>query len=48
MGINAPDLPGRILTIKPQSADSAPIQSFRIIAVNGQTFDLANLRTVEP
>jgi hypothetical protein len=47
-GINAPDLPGRILTIKPQSADAAPIQSFRIIAVNGQTFELANLRTVEP
>ena len=47
-GINAPDLPGRILTIKPQSADSAPIQSFRILAANGQTFELANLRTVEP
>jgi len=47
-GIAAPDLPGRILTIKPQTTDPAPTQSFRILAVNGQTFDLANLRTVEP
>lgn len=46
-GINAPDLPGRILTIRPPVGDPAPIQSFRILAVNGQTFDLANLRTTE-
>lgn len=46
-GINAPDLRGRILTIRPQTGDPAPIQSFRILSVNGQTFELANLRTVE-
>lgn len=46
-GINAPALPGRILTIRPQTGDPAPIQSFRILSVNGQTFELANLRTVE-
>jgi len=46
-GINAPDLPGRILTIRPQTGDPAPTQSFRILAVNGQTLELANLRTTE-
>jgi hypothetical protein len=39
-------LAGRILTIKPKETDSAPITSFRILSVNGQTFELANLRTV--
>lgn len=40
------DLAGRILTITPQASDSAPVTSFRILSVNGQTFTLANLRTV--
>jgi hypothetical protein len=39
-------LAGRILTIKPKETDSAPVSSFRILSVNGQTFELANLRTV--
>ena len=48
-GINAAkplQLAGRILTIKPQATDPAPVTSFRILAVNGTEFDLANLRTV--
>lgn len=47
-GINAAplDLQGRIATLVPQANDSAPITSFRILRVNGQTFDLANLRTI--
>ncbi len=46
-GVNAAGLTGRILTIRPPIGDPAPTQSFRILAVNGQTFDLANLRTIE-
>jgi hypothetical protein len=48
-GINAAkplELVGRILTIKPQATDPAPVTSFRILAVNGTEFTLANLRTV--
>jgi hypothetical protein len=43
---NPLDLAGRILSIKPQATDPAPVTSFRILSVNGQTFELANLRTV--
>ena len=46
-GINATDLPGRILTIRPQPNDSAPPQSYRILAVAGETFELAGLPSVE-
>jgi len=46
-GINAPDLRGRLLTIRPQTGDPAPTQSFRILSVTGQTFELANLRMTE-
>jgi hypothetical protein len=40
------DLAGRILTIRPQASDPASVTSFRILATSGNTFDLANLRTV--
>jgi hypothetical protein len=43
---NPLELAGRILTIKPQVADSAPVSSFRVLSVSGLTFRLANLRTV--
>lgn len=39
-------LAGRILTIKPQATDPAPVTSFRIRRVSGQIFDLVRLRTV--
>jgi hypothetical protein len=48
-GINAAkplELVGRVLTIKPQATDPAPVTSFRILSVNGTEFDLTNLRTV--
>jgi hypothetical protein len=48
-GINATkplELVGRILTIKPQATDPAPVTSFRILSASGTTLDLANLRTV--
>jgi hypothetical protein len=40
-------LQGRIVTFKPHPDDPAPISSFRILAVNGNAWELANLRTVE-
>jgi hypothetical protein len=40
------DLAGRILTIKPKASDSAPVTSFRILSKTGDTYTLANLRTV--
>jgi hypothetical protein len=43
---NTLELVGRILTIKPQASDSAPVTSFRIVEANGNKLNLANLRTV--
>jgi len=48
-GINAAtplELVGRILTINPKASDSAPVTSFRILSKTGNTYTLANLRTV--
>jgi len=39
---------GRVLTIKPQAGDPAPITSYRIVNLVGSTATLSNLRTVQP